>query len=142
MVERAVADAARGKFGDRTIMLTYLDRRAYTRGTEELTHGLAHTMEDEWCRATTKWVDWKGVEYTGSGCWQYVTGPATPADCTPGRRDAANAGMLPADFVERANAFVASREALLARPLQRLTEEEVLAVRLYTGPAYQPINGW
>ena len=92
--------------------------------------------------APLAWTDWKGAAYTGRGVWEYVNGVATPADCTPGRRDAANGGMMPADFLARANGFVAERSRSLGRPLQSLTLDEVLAVRLYTGPAFQPINGW
>ena len=57
------------------------------RGTEELTNGLLHTMEQEWMRESTRWRGFKGVEYTGREVLEYVCGTACQADCTPGRRE-------------------------------------------------------
>ena len=55
--------------------------------------------------------------------------------------------MLPADFMSRANQFIAKRregDIGTALPAEHafLTLDEVIAIRLYTGPAYQPINGF
>lgn len=50
--------------------------------------------------------------------------------------------MTLASFVERANAHVRARKPDAAEPHDLLTEQEVVGVRLYTGPAYQMINGW
>jgi hypothetical protein len=130
------------KFGSGVTPLTYLDRRAYIRGTEELTHGLKHSMEHEWTRLTTRWTDYKGVEYSGQAVWDYVNGKAYEADCTPGRRDVGNAGMMPSDFRERINSHIRSRINPKPQARQLLTLDETLAVRLYTGPAFDPINWW
>ena len=78
--------------------------------------------------------------------WAYVTGLAKR---TPGRsagtRDENNDGKSVEDFVNDANAFIKGRRALgLGNQLREehalLTEDEVIAVRLYTGPGYQCIN--
>ena len=78
--------------------------------------------------------------------WAYVTGLAKR---TPGRsagtRDENNDGKSVEDFVNDANAFINGRRALgLGNQLREehalLTEDEVIAVRLYTGPGYQCIN--
>ena len=136
------ASEAASKHGEGITNLTYLDRRAYTRGTDEITRGLAHDMEHEWTRGTTEWKDWKGVEYTDKGVWNYVNGPAEEADCTPGRRDVGNSGRLPSHFLEEINAHIRSRASEFGKDLQEVDQNEVVALRLYTGPAYQPINGW
>ncbi len=65
--------------------------------------------------------------------------------CTPGTRDALNEGKRPADFLAEANGHIrARREAGLtggiAPDFAYLTLEEVVALRLYTGPAHIPIN--
>ena len=77
-----------------------------------------------------------------------LTGPAAHQDgSTPGVRDKNNAGKTPKQFLSEANAFIEERRAAgrglaLARAHALLTLDEVLAIRLYTGPAYQPINGF
>ena len=85
----------------------------------------------------------------------YVCGTAKAEDCGNGsKRDENNDGMTLDDFVEKINAHVKERrEALnseesnddefrqtLDEDDAELTKEEVIAVRLYSGPAYQPIN--
>ncbi|EOD06576.1 hypothetical protein EMIHUDRAFT_453443 [Emiliania huxleyi CCMP1516] len=109
-----------------------IEKTAYVRGTDELTRGLAHTMEHEWTRAGLAWKDWKGVEYTGRAVWGYVSGAAFVAECTPGMRDVRNVGMRPADFLKRANDHVKSRLPR-ATAADLLTLDEVLSIRLYTG---------
>ena len=64
--------------------------------------------------------------------WGYVSGAAFVAECTPGKRDVKNVGMLPADFLKRANDHVKSRLPS-ATAADLLTLDEVLSVRLYTG---------
>jgi hypothetical protein len=132
--------ATTSKYGESVVTLQYLDRAAYVRGIEELTHGLNHGMEHEWTRSDM-WTDWAGVEYQGAAVWAYVNGTATVATCTPGVRDENNVGRTVDDFVELANAHVGSRLPH-ALPSQLLSREEVIAVRLYTGPAFQPINAF
>ena len=67
------------------------------------------------------------------------------AGCTPGVRDSKHAGKRPADFLREANGRIAARRAAghgvaLPEAHALLTLDEVLAVRLYSGAAYQPIN--
>lgn len=120
--------------------MSYLDRLAYVRGTADLTDKLSHKMCDEWLRGDT-WSDWAGVNYDGTQIWEYVNGPAAVADCTPGVRDASNAGVTPEGFRNRANAHIRSRLPDAPRT-SLLSLDEVLALRIYTGPGYQPLNGW
>ena len=83
-----------------------------------------------------------GVEYTGAEEWKYVCGEAaSKPGCTPGTRDAQHDGRSAAEFLEAANAHIRSRKAD-ATAAELLTLDNVLAVRLYTGPAFTPINGW
>lgn len=147
-VDAASEAAMASKFGDGVVTLTFLDRQAYTRGTDELTRDLSHKMEDEWKRADNTWSDWKGVSYTGQECWEYVNSPATEADGTPGRRDVKNVGVSPDDFLKIAHDHISRRLGAAGGggglpPAHALVVmEEVLAVRMYTGAAYQPINTW
>ena len=50
------------------------------------------------------------------------------------------------DFVERINSFILERgsdKKLVIEPdMHLLTRDEVVGLRLYTGPAYQPLNEW
>ena len=116
-------------------------------------HGLdAHeapslTMAQEFDR-DMRWNDWRGSEHSLRAEWAYCTGPASRADgCTPGVRDASNGGMTPEDFRERANAHIRARRAQ-GLGLQRseadalLNIEETVAVRLFSGPSFQPINAF
>lgn len=66
-------------------------------------------------------------------------------DRTPGTRDEHNDGKTPEKFLASANGFVLSRRRKgvgmqLPEEAAFLTLDEVLAVRLYSGPAFQPIN--
>ena len=78
--------------------------------------------------------------------WAYVTGRAhTRERCTPGTRDATHDGKTVEQFVSEVNGFIHERRekghgTLLPEASAFLTTDEVLAVRLYSGPAYQPIN--
>ena len=113
------------------VTLSFLDRQAYVRGTDELTADLKHSMEDEWMRGDP-WTDWAGVEYTGISVWDYVNGPAKAAKCTPGLRDqGANDGLTLEGFLERANAKVRQRKPN-ATKYDLLSKEEILGVRLCT----------
>ena len=125
--------------------LTYNKREAFTKGLDDLIAKPALLMENEFLRNDT-WVDWKGVKYTAREEWAYVNGrAATKPNCTPGTRDEKNDGVAKEAFLERANGFIKQRRAeghglMLSEEHALLTMEEVLAVRLYSGPAYQPIN--
>ena len=123
------------------------------------------TMAQE-CSRDLVWTDWKGEVYRLCDEWEYINGPAVRQEgCTAGIRDDENDGMLPEDFVARINqkilqhnfinkthldseACVPGQVAAIrrtntaARPKNFLTTDEVLAIRLYSGPAYQPINSF
>jgi len=93
-----------------------------------------------------EWTDWKGNRYTLRDEWRYVNGPAVPLEgCTPGVRDADNGGKTPLQFLEDTSAFIKSRRSegnglLIPEDCALLSLEEVLSIRLYSGPAYQVIN--
>ncbi len=96
-----------------------------------------------------EWVDWKGIKYNLRTEWDYVSGPASARDATPGRRDAQHEGLMPHDFLKLANDRITARRkkarddgivVLLEDEFAFLTLDEVIAVRLYSGPSYQPLN--
>ena len=103
------------------------------------------TMELE-CQRAILWEDARGVGYDLREEWRYVSGPAVPKPgCTAGTRDEKNAGKLPADFQAEANEFIRGRRRAgyglqLLEEDALLTLDEVLATRLYSGPAFKPIN--
>ena len=124
-------------------------RDAFMAGLDGLTDCPLLTMKDEFSRSTP-WVDGAGKTHRLPEQWEYVNGPAhkKPAAFEGGAtamRDADNEGKLPKDFLKEANDFITHRRTVLGvgtMPAAHafLTMEEVLAVRLFTGPAYQPIN--
>ena len=130
------------------VTLSYGNRDAYVKGIDALIAKPLLTIEQEFSR-DVKWHDWKGVSYTLRETWQYVTGVAKARDgCTPGTRDANNDGKTPGDFLRLANAKIEERreaaaargEVLMPKSHAMLSMEEMLAVRLYSGPAFQQIN--
>ena len=127
--------------------LTLGRRDIFLKGLDDVIAKPVLSMEHEFAR-DHKWVDWKGVEYTLRKEWAYVTGVAkTTLGCTPGTRDADNNGKTPDKFKDDVNAFIAERReaghgTLLLEEHALLTMDEVLAIRLYSGPAYQPINNF
>ena len=145
----AKADAGSGgKMCVSNISLKYGSRAAYIKGLDDLIAKPVLTMAMEFAREQT-WTDWQGVSYTLREEWAYVTGAAKcTSDCTPGTRDEHNNGKTPEDFLASANGFILSRRkaakreerAVLPEEAAFLTLDEVLAVRLYSGPAFQPIN--
>eukprot|EP00932_Pfiesteria_piscicida_P016026 SRR837773.2970.p1 GENE.SRR837773.2970~~SRR837773.2970.p1 ORF type:complete len:144 (+),score=34.54 SRR837773.2970:58-432(+) len=102
-------------------------------------------MEQEFSRDHS-WTDRRGASFTLAGEYAYVCGPAAKLEgCTPGTRDANNDGLPPQGFVERINSFIKERRdeghhGGLPEQHAFLSLEEVLSVRLYSGPAYQPLN--
>ena len=136
-------------------VLHYGRRGDFARGLDTLfLPGL--TMEMEFDRDLS-WKDHKGERYTLREEWAYVTGRAqsTP-NCTPGHRDQRNDGKTVEDFRKAANDFIARRRAARSQSKESvggrsrwledefayLSVDDVLAIRLYTGPAYQPINAF
>jgi len=78
--------------------------------------------------------------------WGYVNGPARRREgCTPGIRDDRNEGKTLEAFCSEVNEHIRARRneghgLYLLEEDAFLTKDEVRAVRLYSGPAYQPVN--
>ena len=129
--------------------LAYGARNTYVQGLTDILSKPALTMREEWQRAIS-WTDRLGIEYTSQQEWEYVTGTAQPAECTPGIRDQKNAGKTPQGFLEDVNNRIRdfwskseSRQFLeFSHDHGILTLDEVLSVRLYTGPGHQPLNDY
>ena len=132
-----------GKLCASVTTLSYGSRRDFIRGLDDVTAQPVLTMEHEFSRQHT-WKDKRGVEYSLQSEWAYVNGPAkSTKGCTPGTRDMGNDGKTPTSFLADINAFIRERCAArkgMRTELMELILEEVLAIRLYSGPAYQPIN--
>jgi hypothetical protein len=140
---------AEGKLcGNVATLLSYASRTAYVKGLDDILLHPVLSMAQEFDREL-EWRDWKGMGYTLRSEWKYVSGIAKPlAGCTPGTRDAQNGGKTVNDFMSEANKFIKQRRdshvetCTLPEEYAFLTESEVIAIRLYSGPAYQPINGF
>lgn len=127
------------------VTLNYADRDAFVRGLDDLLRQPLLTMEQE-CRREMVWSDWTQRSYRLCDEWAYVTSPAVSDDgFAAGCRDRGHDGVTPEGFQALANTAIAERRAkgYGTRLLERdalLTLDEVIAVRLYSGPAFQPIN--
>ena len=106
-------------------------------------------MEQE-CTRHIPFVAWDGTrgrtEHTLHEEYSYVTGVASGPSLVRRDRDVNNVGKSVADFVHQTNAFIqAQRDAGrgVSLPSQHafLTADEVIATRLYSGPAYVLLNG-
>lgn len=127
-------------------MLKYENTSFFVAGLDALLARPTLTMAEEFARDVA-WTDWKDKSYTLKAEWDYVTGVATAmAGCTPGERDKTNDGKTPNDFLREVNAHIAQRRVAghgsLPEDVAYLTMNELLGVRLYSGPAYQPLNGF
>ena len=130
------------------MMLQYSDRTAFIDGLNSLLLSPSLTMEQEFSRQMS-WTDRRGgVEHTLVGEWKYVNGEATRTLIAGiGERDVTHEGWLPADFLRNANELIRKRREEDKSLKDRLPEshaylslDEVLAIRLYSGPAFAPIN--
>lgn len=142
--------------------LRYADRSTYVHGLDDILVDPVLTMAEEMGRPI-QWRDWRGVSHDLRDLWAYVNGPALPLDLSSsgaGWRDLGNDGKSPEDFRQEVNADIRRRRAeilaagkadcesgsdprwmlLEAGDASELTLDEVLAVRMYSGPAFQPIN--
>lgn len=121
--------------------LVFGSSTVYARGLEDVLAAPLLTIAQE-CGRELTFTDWAGQQHSLSAEWKYVNGTA---EARRGR-DAPNAGYAVADFVRMANERIRTRREgsscldRLPESLAYLSEEEVLAVRMYSGPAYQPIN--
>lgn len=144
-----MANEGGGKICGAAVTLRYGSRDEYIKGLTDIISLPVLTMEQEFERDMS-WTDWQGATFTLRDEWAYVNGPAQSLTSTPGERDANNAGKLPADFLAQVNADIRTRRSKAAQAgMAQLPEEhayltldEVLAVRLYSGPCYQPINAF
>ena len=134
-----------GKMCEAVTTLSYGDRSAFVQGLDDILERPLLLMSEE-CDREQSWTDWKGIDYSLRLEWAYVSGPALiKVGCVAGTRDLGNQGVTPAGFLERANRVILEGRAsgvglTLPEAHAFLTQEEVLSVRLYSGPAYQPIN--
>jgi len=133
--------------------LSYGTRNSFIDGLNDLVELSIFTLHDEWSRDVT-WTDRGGVSYTMQEEYAYVCGRAVrKTGCTPGIRDANHDGKSLDELMREANEYIRARReqrthpnpagtgaSLLPEEYAYLTREEVLAVRLYTGPGFQPIN--
>ena len=137
--------------------LVFADRKAYARGLNEITASCTLTMAQEWLRGDI-WSARDGRTFVASEEWAYVVGIAGAEPVSSGSlhgkfqlktfaglRDDGNEGMSVNSFMERANAYMRTRASTLRLKLGQeayLTAEEVIAVRLYSGPGFHPLNKW
>jgi hypothetical protein len=145
--EATTRDTHGGKLCESVVTLQYGSRDHFVRGLDDILARPSLSMAHEFGRDST-WVDWRGITYSLRCEWAYVTGPAsTTAGCTPGTRDANNEGKTPQQFQDEVNVLIRRRRAeghgvALGEQDAFFTLDEVLAVRLYSGPSYQPINAF
>jgi hypothetical protein len=104
-------------------------------------------LEQEFSR-DMEWMDWKHVRYTLKQEWAYVSRPARRKEgCTPGIRDSNNDGKTPEEFLSEVNSHIQECRAKgwgLELPVEHalLLLDEMKSIRLYSGPAYQPLNAF
>jgi hypothetical protein len=126
-------------------MLSYGNRSKFVDGIEDIFAKPVLTLSEEFDRDIT-WTDWKGVTYSLRDEYEYVTGAAKLTyGCTPGVRDAQNDGKRPEDFLHEMNDLILRRRKEgyglnMPEDLAFLSMEEILSVRLYSGPSFAPIN--
>jgi len=134
---------ADSKFVGSSVTFTYGGRDMFVKGIDDVIKAPVLRLVDEFTRDFT-WHDWKNQKYSLKEEWHYVNGCATTQGCTAGARDLQHIGMEPRDFLAKVNAYIRARRDQgcgdsLGDEFAFLTTDEVLAVRLFTGPAYQPI---
>ena len=111
----------------------------YVRGVVEIVFARPLTMAEEWAR-DHRWTDWEGESFGGRREWDYVwSQPAVEGRGGIAGFDQGHGGWRLADFrqlyVERVAAAGGGDELVP-------TLEEVAAARLYTGPAFDKLNGF
>jgi hypothetical protein len=138
------------KLVDAAWQLSFADRTAYIRGTDEITVCPVLTMEQEWAQGRT-WTDWSGRVFIDKDEWDYVVeGVPTEADTPVGRHEQGrncrgrwegteweHVGWTLDAFVFHINSIVTAHyvEHNGRQPIQveLLTRDEVISLRLYTG---------
>ena len=117
----------------------YGNLMTYVRGVAEIVFARPLTMAEEWAR-DHRWTDWEGESFGGQGEWDYVwSQPAVEGRGGIAGFDQGHGGWWLADFrrlyIERVAAAGGDDELVP-------TLEEVAAARLYTGPAFEKLNGF
>jgi hypothetical protein len=139
-VNEDVNSNATNKFVTARTFLSFGNSSDVRRGLQEITHESPLTMIQEWAR-NDKWTDWKGRSFMAWKEYQYATGVVPPSADSEALRDAGHHGWSLDTFSSKINAQVrenASRKGLA--DVYELNAQEVIAIRLYTGPGFQPIN--
>ena len=130
------------------VTLSYADRGAYVTGLDDILASPVLCMSDELGERNMEWTDFRGQTYSLKSEWAYVTERVpSPAEGDRSGRDDGNVGKSPADFLREVNDFIQARRdegfgLSLSIEHAMLTLDEVLSVRVYSGPIYQPINGF
>lgn len=141
-------DGGSSKVCDAPTTLTYGAREMYVHGLSDVLDKPLLSLKEEWTRPMS-WSDRAGRTYTLRAEWDYVNArvPDQPiGGGGMGVRDGSNGGRSPVDFLTAVNAHVNRQRAShpeccgLPEDGAHLTLDEVIAVRLYTGPGYQPLN--
>jgi hypothetical protein len=140
---------ATGKFAADSTFLSYGQTQDAVRGSEDVTSNPVLTMQQEWAR-DDKWTDWQGKGFSGWREWEYVINPVPhPEDVQRkegsgvGTRDADRDGFSVQAFVDQVNGHVTAKsETMRLDVAPLLIWAEVVAIRLYTGPAYVPLNNF
>ena len=123
--------------------LRYANRTAFVNGLDDILLKPVATMEQEFDR-DFYWRDFRKKERNLKAEWAYVKG-AAHKDERNKTRDVNNEGKLPRDFQREMNDFIMERRSTghgtsLLESDALLTIEEVLSIRLYSGPCFEPIN--
>jgi hypothetical protein len=143
--------------------LSYASRKTYIRGLSDILDKPLLTMEQEWSRKNS-WKSYNGNMHCLQEEWDYVNCIVPPPKGStiheeenkleslgtdPTSRDANNIGKSPEDFLEQTNLYIRQQrekyelcKKSLPEDHSELNLDEVLAVRLYTGPGFQPINNF
>ena len=127
------------------VLMGFGRREAFATGLDGLCDQPLLTLAEEFDRDLS-WTDGEGVVHCCRDEWKYVVGPAAPLAITSlgMTRDALNAGKTAADFLREANALIWERRRMghfsLPEANALLSMEEVLSVRLFSGPCFRPIN--
>lgn len=127
------------------VSLAFGRREAYLAGLDGLTSCPLYALADEFGRELL-WTDSHGVSHSLIEQWEYVNGTAQAKEVRgmSATRDAGHAGMTPDAFLREANERITKRRKAglgsLPERYALLSMDEVLAVRLFTGPAHMPIN--
>jgi hypothetical protein len=129
--------------GDR-VFLEYGDSHDVQHGMDDVINDPVLTMEQEFMRDDT-WTDWKEDVYCAADEYRYVAHEESE-DGRRGnpKRDRGQGGKLVGYFLSETNEVI--RNLCLhgtGKPphfSELLTTNEMIGLRLYTGPAYQPVN--